>query len=159
MPAIPTPVADGDQATVEFANLWVAWAAELGLIQALGDLLYGAADNELRRLALPTGTSGTVVLTGDLSTRLLNWSAQESLGTSATKVGQILWCDQVGRFTVLNPPTVQGDHYPRVQVNASGVVTALGWQTRDELVAEVLPQGTTRPSNVADGQAWIDTDA
>ena len=155
MPAIPSTVSDGDQATPPQYNAVIAWIQELAQIAAKGDLLIAASDNEYERLAIPVGT-GTVVLKADLTTKTISWSADESIGQSATKIGQMLYAAAVGTFSALQPASVAGEHFLRQTVNSSGVVTSTQWITKGALLRLLIPQQNNAPSSPATGDLWID---
>ena len=161
MPVVPAAVSDGNQAKTEWANAVRAWLLELGQVTNKGDLLVGASSKELARLALanPTETQGKAVLTGDFTTKDITWEKGESLGALATKKGQILWASSASTIEALDPPTAEGKHFLQIEVNMTGGVTGLSWITRAALIANVIPQGSIRPTIVADGQLWVDTDA
>lgn len=164
MPVVPQRVSDGTQARTAWANAVQAWLAELGAVTAKGDLLVGAGSQDLAKLALanPTETQGKAVLTGDFTTKDITWEKGESLGSLATKKGQILTVTGTSpnfALTSLDPPTSKGKHYLEIEINATGGVTSIGWVSRSALVDTIIPQGTTRPTDVADGELWVDTDA
>ena len=165
MPVIPQRVSDGTQARTAWANAVQAWLVELGAVTAKGDLLVGAGSQDLAKLALanPSETQGKAVLTGDFTTKDITWEKQEALSEYATKKGNLLWVTGSPlQVRILPPPTTASKkHYLQAETNATGVITSVGWVTRDQLIAELIPQksGTPRPSNVADGQLWIDTSA
>ena len=155
MPAVPSTVSDGDQATPVQYNSVIAWIAEIAQIAAKGDLLVTASDNELEVLSIPVG-SGSVVLKADLTTKTISWSSEESVGQSATKIGQMLYAAAVGTFSALQPASVGGEHFLRQTVNSSGVVTSTQWITAGNLLRLLIPQQNNAPSSPSTGDLWID---
>ena len=167
MPTVPNQVRDGDQAATVWANQVREWLRELGQVATKGDLLIGESADEFAVLPATVAgkTTGKAVLTLDVLSKVLSWQLDEALSDYATKKGIILWVNGTSPNFVIEalppPTTASTKHYLQCEVGSGGLVTSMTWVTRDTLVAELIPQksGTPRPTNVADGQIWIDTSA
>ena len=145
---IPAVVADNERIESEWGNLVRAVAQEVLGSVTKGAVLVGDADRSFIEVKPSDNIAGNAVLIQNKVTNVASWRDDQGLTASATTPRSLFVVTGANSVVELTF-SATGKEYFEMD---NGTARKL---TRDQLVQELIPVGTSRPANVGANQLWI----